>query len=185
MKKSKLSAKGLRMILIVLIFAIIGLSVTGFYFAQKWLLYQATLISQTVAESNSSNNNLKDTQQLQKELAAQQAVSAKADALRADPQTYQNKSITDINTYAKAAGIQISNYSFAQTASAGEAAARTSPITATLSSPTSYQGLLKFMSYIESNVPKMQVSSLNLGRIDGGSSDTVRIDQITIEVYIQ
>ncbi len=191
MNKSKLNAKGLRMILIVMILAIVGLSATGFYFAQKWLLDQATAISQTVAESNASGTDLQAVHQLQVQLDAQQAVATKANSLVASSLTYQSQAISDINKYADAAGIKISNFSFAQAAAAGatvtssKTSSNTSSITATLASPTSYQGLLKFMSYIEGNIPKMQVSSLNLGRIEGGSSDSVRIDQITIDVYTQ
>ncbi len=195
MKKSGMTAKALRGILIFAIFVMIGASATGIYFAQKWLLGLAGTISQTVADSNSSGNNSQAAAQLQAELAAQQSVIEKTSLISVSRQNYQSKAIQDLDQYASDAGITISNYSFSQatpatsttttSASTATGAVSTNPVvTATLTSPVSYEKLLKFMNYVESNLPKMQIASVNLGRAAGSGSDSVRIDQLSIEVSV-
>lgn len=193
MKKSVMTAKTLRGILIFSILLMIGGSTVGTYFAQKWLLSQAGIISQTVAESNASGNNNQAAAKLQAELAAQQSVITKTSLLAVPRQDYQSKAIQELDQYAADAGISISNYSFSQaaavaatgTTTATLAAASNNPIvTATLTSPVSYGKLLKFMNYIENNLPKMQIASVNLGRATGASGDSVKIDQLSIEVSV-
>lgn len=190
-----MTAKALRGILIFVIFVMIGASATGIYFAQKWLLGLAGTISQTVADSNSSGNNSQAAAQLQAELAAQQSVIEKTSLISVSRQNYQSKAIQDLDQYASDAGITISNYSFSQatpatsttttSASTATGAVSTNPVvTATLTSPVSYEKLLKFMNYVESNLPKMQIASVNLGRAAGSGSDSVRIDQLSIEVSV-
>ncbi len=192
MKKSGMTAKTLRGILSVVIVILIGLSAVGFYYAQNWLLGLATSISQTVAQSNSSGTSMQSLSQLQADLTAHQDVILKVNALVAPLQTYQSQSINDLNQYATASGITISNYSFDKpttTTTAGTAApvvasaANSSYITATIASPTSFSGVLKFMHLVEGNLPKMQISSVNMGRASSGGGDSVKIDQLSIQVY--
>ena len=97
MKKSGMTAKALRGILIFVIFVMIGASATGIYFAQKWLLALAGTISQTVADSNSSGNNSQAAAQLQAELAAQQSVIEKTSLISVSRQNYQSKAIQDLD----------------------------------------------------------------------------------------
>jgi len=196
MKKSVMTAKTLRGILIFSIFLMIAGSTVGTYFAQKWLLSQAETISQTVAESNASGNNNQAAAKLQAELTAQQSVITKTSLLAVPRQEYQSKAIQELDQYAADAGISISNYSFSQAAavaatgtttatSAAATAASNNPIvTATLTSPVSYGKLLKFMNYVENNLPKMQIASVNLGRATGASGDSAKIDQLSIEVSV-
>ncbi len=193
MKKSGMTAKSFRGVLIFLILVMIGGSAVGIYFAQKWLLSQAAIISQTVAESNASGNDSHVAAKLQSELAAQQSVITKISLLAVSRQTYQSKTIQELDRYAADAGIVIANYSFAQattgtTTTASTAASVTATnnpvVTATLVSPVSYQKLLKFMNYIENSLPKMQIASVNIGRSSNSNGDLVRIDQLSIEVNV-
>ena len=186
MKKTRMTARGLRGLLSMLVVVLVALSAVGFYFAQNWLLDFAVSISHTVADSNASGNNLQSLSQLERELADRQDVIVKASTLIAPTSTYQGQAINELNKYAADAGISISNYGFTQPAAATvKSTSGTSIITATLASPVSYTKLLRFMNAVESNLPKMQISSVNLGRVSGGDSDSVKIDQLTIEVYTQ
>ena len=186
MKQTGMTAKTLRSILSVMVVGLIALSAVGFYFAQGWLIALAVSISHTVGDSRANGSNLQSLHQLQDELNARQDVIIKTNALIAPLRTYQSQAIQDLNTYASEAGITISNYSFQATAtSTTQVISGSSLVTATLTSPTSFTKLLKFMNSVESNLPKMQISSVNLGRVSGGDSDSVRIDQLIIEVYTQ
>lgn len=180
--KKTMNAMKLRGILIFLIVLVIGLSAVGFYFAQGWLRTYAVSVSQFVAESTVSGNDVQSLETLQQELVAQQDIITKVTSIIAPRQNYQNQVIKDLDTYAAKAGIGELDYGFTPDAAAG-AAASTSVIV-TLESPVSYEKLLRFMSDIESNLPKMQISQINLSRIPGDNT-SVRTDQLTIEVSTQ
>jgi len=190
MKKAKLSAKALRIILSLVIIVVIFLSGVAFYFAQSWLSDLSEEISNTVARSDASGNDIQSLKKLEGELASRQDIIKKTGQLLASSDTYQARAIEDLTRYAGKAGIQISNFSFSQ--SNAEATARTkktasdessqTSVDVSLISPVSYRGLLKFLDAVESNLPKMQVSSLKISRVVG-SNNAVKVDKITIRVY--
>lgn len=183
MKKSKMSATALRRTLGTAIILLILLAGVGFYFAQNWLSTFAVSVSHTVADSKSSGTGLKSLQKLQQELASRQNIITKTDSMFASTSTYQAQAVQDLITYAAQSGLTISDYTFpTTTTSAATASIPTTQVTVTLTSPVSYIGLLKFMTAIESNLPKMQITSINVGRISGDST-SVKIDQLTVAVY--
>lgn len=177
---------------------LIGLSAVGFYFGQSWLRTLAVSVSHTIADSKVSGGDVQSLKRLQADLSTRQGIVNKANSIMASSQNYQNQTIQDLDKYATDTGISISNYNFTQpavataptTATSASAptaapAAGSNSITVTLTSPLAYTKLLKFMTAIESNLPKMQVSSINLGRVTGSDRDSVRTEQLTIEVYTQ
>jgi hypothetical protein len=195
MKKSSMTASTLRIILTICIFLMVGLSAVGFYFAQDWLRTLAVDVSHTVADSTASGDNIQSLQKLQTELEAKQAISAKVGLLTTSTQEYQTQGIKDLKQYAALSGITISQYSFQPAAAAAPAVVATPgavaatavvnpTITVTLTSPISYTKLLNFMSLIENNLPKMQVSNITLGRING-ERDNVTAQSLTVEVYTE
>lgn len=197
MKKSKISAVNLRVILSTIVVILIGLSAVGFYFGQSWLRTYAVDVSKTVADSKASGSDIQSLKKLESELQARQSIITKANSITASGQDYQNQVITDLDKYANYADINISNYAFVAPAAAAAAptagttptattaAAGSQSVTITITSPVSYEKLMKFMTAIEGNLPKMQVSSVNLGRVEGADSSSVRTEQLTIEVYTQ
>jgi hypothetical protein len=196
MKKSRLSASSLRIILTVCIFLMVALTAVGFYFAQNWLRTLAIDASHTVADSTTSGDNIQSLQKLQQELEAKQSINVKVNSLITNSQEYQNQAIRDVKKYASDSGITISNYGFGGAAAAapvattpGAKAAAVTPttnptITLKIDSPLSYERLLKFMNLIENNLPKMQISNITLTRV-GSGSDTIAADTLTVEVYTQ
>lgn len=192
MKKSAMKATSLRTTLIVTIVLMLALSAVGFYFGQNYLMTTAASVSRSVADSKAGGTSVDAMKKVKQELLARQDITAKAGSILTSSQTYQDQAIRDLNKYAADIGINISNYSFAapaapvaaKTAAATPAAASPTTVTVALASPMSYTKLLRFMTAIENNLPKMQVSSVNMGRIDG-SRDTVKTEQLTIEMYTQ
>jgi len=183
MKKTGLTAVGLRGILVTLIVLLIGLSGAGFYFAQKWLTEFSKTVSQTIANSSTSGHDVQSLKQLQEDLAAKQDIITKATNIATTTDNFQTQSIQDLGTYADLSGVKITNYSFPPaTQAAGTAAKSATSITLTLQSPMSYVSLLKFMNYIENNLPKMQISTITLSRVEGNST-SVRAESMTVEVY--
>lgn len=195
MRQSTMTASKLRVILSVIVVFLIGLSAVGFYFGQDKLRTLAVSVSHKIADSKVSGGDVQSLKKLQAELTTRQGIVNKANSIMASSQDYQTQTIKDLDKYAADANIVISNYSFVQPAAAAApaagAATSTAPatgstsVTVTLTSPLAYTKLLKFMTAIESNLPKMQVSSVNLGRVAGGDRDAVKTEQLTIEVYTQ
>lgn len=183
MKKSKMNSITLRRTLGTAIVILILLAGVGFYFAQSWLNTLAISVSHTVAESQSSDTGLQSLQRLQQELASRQDIITKTNSIFTSNSTYQTQAVQDLIAYAASSGITISDYSFpTAAASTTTTSVPTTQVTVTLASPVNYVSLLKFMTAIEGNLPKMQITSINLGRISGDST-SVRIDQLTVAVY--
>lgn len=181
--KSKINAVTVRGILSTGLVLLIVMAGVGFYFAQNWLQEMAISVSHTVAQSTTSDKSVQDLKQLQDELATRQDIITKTNSIFTSTATYQTQAVEDLIAYATSSGITISNYSFpAPTASTAASSTPTTLVTITLTSPVSYTSLLKFMSLIEGNLPKMQITSINLGRIVG-DNEAVKIDQLTVAVY--
>lgn len=183
MKKSKMTAVALRGILGTMIVIIIGLTGLGFYFAQNWLSDLAIDVSHTIADSTSSGNNIQALHKLQEELESRQDIISRANSLFTSKQTYQIQAVNDLTAYATATGISISNFTFPTTPTTTKSTTTdaTTVVTLTLSNPVRYDSLIRFMQAIEGNLPKMQISSINLSRIEG-DTQSVKIDQLTIAV---
>lgn len=179
MKQSKMSAIKLRAVLSFLIVLLFGLSGVGFYFAQDWLKQFSATVGQSIVDSSSGGGNLRSLEQLQTDLEAREDVISKTANIVTSSLTYQDQAIKDLDTYAKATGISIDRYDFTQV---GATSAEPTSITVILKSPVSYTGLLKFLRAIETNLPKMQISGITLGRVIGDPT-LVRADQVTVEVY--
>ncbi len=199
MKKSKMTATKLRGLLVTLVIILALLVGVGFYFTQMQLKRFAIDVSHTIADSKATAENVQSLQKVQEELSDQQGAQAKASAIASTRDGYQTQVINDIDTYANLTGVEIQNYAFAAPATTATTAATTpaasasalssafQTVTVSLVSPVSYTRLLKFITAIEHNLPKMQIATINLSRSPtaGASSDMVTTDTLTIAVYTQ
>jgi hypothetical protein len=183
MKKAPTKATTIRSVLIVMVILSLGLASAGFYFAFGWLQDYAKEVNAAVVESGTGGSTVESLQALQQSLNERKDVITATDNLFASSLDYQLQSVKDIKKYASDADIAISDYSFPDTPLVGGTATTTKLISAKLASPVSYTKLLKFMTALEGNIPKMQVASISLGRDSSGSSDLVITDTLTIEVY--
>jgi cytoskeletal protein RodZ len=195
MKKKPITAANLRIILFVIVFLMIGVGLVGFYLARKTIQSYAVSVSHSVADSEASADNVHTLQTIQKELTEQQSAVVKASEIAAPSSTYQNQVITDIDTYATLADVQVQNFGFSApvagttaptTATAGGITSPTSTVIVTIGSPVAYTNLLEFIQEIENNLPKMQISSINISRsVSGSDSNLVTTDTLTIEVFTE
>jgi hypothetical protein len=201
MKSSKnpLTATKLRSILItVVLLMFIGTGV-GFYFGYGWVAGYSNDVGATVSKANASNNLSGSLTTLQANLAKQQQVAQLANSLYANSTNWQTQAIKDINTYAQASGISVTDFTLG-TGTAGSTPATTTPvagaspavagatpsqtISITLSPPVSYTAFLKFMTYITYSIPKMQISGIELSRPTDGSN-SISITSLSIGVYVK
>lgn len=186
MKKTFIKASTLRVLLSFSLLVMLSGAVGGFYLAQDWFRSFAVEIN-TSGSTSSASNNAQNLIKIREEITKNQAIGEKASDFFASTQNYQTQIIADLNSYATASGITLTNTTWKQSvADAAGIISRTGfatqSITVTLQNPVILTNLLQFMKSIESNLPKMQISSINISPI-ANSKTSVTIDPLTIEVY--
>jgi len=202
MKKAPLTAASLRLILSIFLLVIIALGVFLFSFAYSKLKETAVDVSHSVADANSSRDNLQNLQRLKQDLAAQQDIVMRTQNIVAESRSYeyQNQIINDLNDYAARAGLSITTIDFSSAGGGTGATATpgtttpTTPSTTingvkstfvsiTLKNPVDYTALLRFLKSIEQNLTKMQIANIGLSKSENSSS--VSSNVLNIEVYIK
>ena len=187
MKKSSIKATSLRSAMSVAVFIIIILSSVGFYYAQNWLNQLAIEIGSTVSESTAGNDD-QALKQLQDDIAKNQISANKASSIIASNQNYKSLIVEDLNKYTSSTGVSMVKYEWNQSVPAGTTAlaaidgVSSDYITITLGNPVTFTNLMQFIKAIESNLPKMQITGINLSR-DSNSANAVTVEPITIGVY--
>lgn len=205
MKSKTMTAPQLRIALCICLVLVTAAGVAIFQLGHSKLNAVAHSVAETGAKADASQDDLQRLGLTKNELAANSDAVQKASEIAAESKSYQyqNQIVTDINRFAKQAGITITAISFANTTSTA-APATTAPAAATpganpggaaatpglktisttisVKSPLNYKKFLQFVHDIEQNLTKMQLQSLSLSKsADGGISS----DNLTIEVYIR
>ena len=205
-KLRSMNAVTLRIILSALLFVIVIIIGGIFYMGRGQLNSVSTRVNQAVADAQQSSNSLATYKRLEGELKTNQSIVDRAKLLTADMNQYQyqNQIITDLQTYARQTGIGITNIDFGSSSSATGSATATPAtgtptagaaggsagagksvsITVTPSNPVGYTNLLNFVHAIEQNLPKMQISKLNMTR-DGTNPQKVSVTDISIQMYVK
>ena len=179
MKTKNLKASALNTVLAISASVTLIILVGGFYFAQNSLRDYAAQINGTGA----NKTNQQTLKQIEDEITATKANSEKINSILASNQTYQTTIENDLKVYATANGIKIANLNLSPTGITGPlvGGVRSNFITITLSNPVSINNLLRFMQAIDTNLPKMQITSLVMTPTADKNSATV--DPIALEVY--
>ena len=132
-----------------------------------------------------ASNNSKDQQGV--DLSTQQVSVDKASGFIASSQTFQNQVTTDLKKY-EDSGIQISSTAPASGPPATftkvplPTGIQSGFVTVTIKNPVDYNGLLKFIRAIETNIPKIRITGLNIKHVTDSDS-SITVDPIVIEVY--
>lgn len=188
MKKSNLEATTLRAVMIVAFFMIVGLLVVGIYFGQNWISnLAAETSSNTSSEPATGNYGGLSLSQLQKEITNNQTAATKADSIIASNKDYTNRINQDLNKYASITGVSIENCDFNQSADTIKSLTPISGLQLnsaklTLGNPVKFTNLIRFLELIESNIPKIQVTSIDINQAVN-SNDSVIVKPLTIELY--
>lgn len=189
----QLTATKLRTIMIFLVIITLAGASVGFYFAFGWIKSYSDEVNTVIIAAAESGETAGSVNSLQEQLQKQQEIITAANSLFALNSNYQTQVIKDIYTYAEKTGITVSDIQLDTATQATNGSSNTSTtasslptksITASLSSPVNYTDLLKFLTLIESNIPKMQISGVDLTR-PADSSNTVQISTVTIAVYVR
>lgn len=202
MKKSKgITAQLLKYILLsVLVLSLVAFG-GAFYIAREAIGDLAKQTSSLNSEASISDDNLISLQKTKQYLSDHQSEVDRAARIVAESKQYQyqDEIITDLASFAQKSGVIITNYVFdsLQTGSKGSVANKPTQNTATVSglkaitvqvtlkNPVNYTRLLKFISYIEQNTTKMQISNISLSRdtSEGVAKTDISSQSFSIIVY--
>lgn len=187
MKKLQIKATSLKTTMLVVIFALAVVLVGGFYYAQVWLSDFANSSNVDSTKLTTSTLTPNELTQLTNELFIQKVASNKALNILASSQDYKSKIQQDLNKYASDVGVKITQYDPAPSLTSKPDATmipgvQSNFVKITLENPVDYTSLIKFIKAIESNLPKMKLTGINITRSDN-SDTSVNVDPITIEVY--
>lgn len=181
MKNEGIKASSIRKLLSALMVLLILGAAAGFYFGIEQVREVSVDVSHTVADADASGKQIEKLQQLKSALAQRQALVDKASQLFATEGNYQSQALTDIQKYANTYGLTVSKTNFG-TGTDTQSGVTGHPVTVTLQSPVPYNKFIQFLDAIEGNLPKMQITNVELGHTsDGGPNDfTTKDIKITI-----
>lgn len=164
-----MTATKLRYILIGFIILLFGGFVAGAWWVENLLAAKVIETDHARTDADMSATELQQLKQLQKQLAIEQDVISRAKQIAATSAQYQyqDQIINDVSDYAGRYGIGISNFDFSSTPGASTTTqtvngAKKVAFTVTLKGPLPYTTFLRFMRDLESNLTKIQVTSLTL-----------------------
>ena len=173
MSKSGFKATSLRSIMILLFVILLFLSIGGFYYQQGELRTLANDVNSSKSESPSDKS-----------------AAVKAVGIISSDTNYQNIIDKDLDTYGETIGggnSIIESVSFKQTQSADTLLEPRKVKVYTVevafkNNRLEYSKLISFIKAIESNTPKMNITSLTLSR-PAEQKNMVTVKPITIEIY--
>jgi len=179
------NALTIRSLLVTILVILVIAGGSGFYFVYRYLENYSTTVSQLIGQAQQSRKISGETVALQQALNQQADISGILLNFYSNGSTWQADATRDINNYASATGVDVSDISFDNGPAPAIVGQANQPhsVTVKVTSPTSYSDLLNFMTNIRYNLPKMRIVNLTLKHVPGGTADSVEVDSINIEVY--
>ena len=178
--KKQFKPQNLRAIIATLLVILLLGGGAAFYWGLGVVREYAVEVSHRLADADASGKQIQELQTLKGQLAQSNTLIEKANQLFATPGSYQSRVLADLKSYADASGLSIANTSFSDSAATGVYS-----ITISLKQPVSYSGLIAFLNNVESNLPKLQVSSIALGQAGAGGADQVKTGDIKIDISVR
>lgn len=178
--KKQFKPQNLRTILASLFVLALLISAGGFYYGITTIRTYAVEVNNRLADADASGKQIQSLQTLRDQLSKSTSLIEKADQLFATPDSYQSQVLGDLKRYADAAGLSIATTTFSDPAESGIHA-----VTVTLKQPVTYNSLVAFLNNVEGNLPKLQVSSISLGRAGSGGATRVKTGDIKIDISVR
>lgn len=178
-QKKQFKPQDLRTLLSLLLIIVLGGSAALFYLGNGVVSEYALEVNRRLADAEASGKQVDELRMLKSQLAESNSLVSQANKIFATPANYQSRVITDLKNYADAADLTITNTSFGNPSKTGLYS-----ITIKLAQPVRYDRFIAFLNNIEGNIPKLQVSSLELGPGDGGAN-TISTGDIKIDISVR
>ena len=182
----------LSLLLLIILSAMVGLVIFAYSFLSKTSEEVGKMQTEAIAVDAKIQNLLASKSQLDRN--SDTVKKAKNIASESKLYQYQNQIIKDLNTYADRAGIPIKAFSFqnepttsAKTATsskrtpASPAGVKSTFVSIQLGDHIDYTKFLHFLSLIEKNVTRMQLSGVSISR--GANNHEISIQSLEVKVY--
>ena len=182
----------LSLLLLIILSAMVGLVIFAYSFLSKTseevgkMQTEATAVDakiQSLLASKSQLDRNSDTVKKAKNIVSESKLYQ-----------YQNQIIQDLNTYADRAGIPIKSFTFqnepttsaktttpSKQTSASPAGVKSTFVSIQLGDHIDYTKFLHFLSLIEKNVTRMQLSGVSISR--GANNHEISIQSLEVKVY--
>ena len=182
----------LSLLLLIILSAMVGLVIFAYSFLSKTSEEVGKMQTEAIAVDAKIQSLLASKSQLDRN--SDTVKKAKNIVSESKLYQYQNQIIQDLNTYADRAGIPIKAFSFQNEPTTSAKTAKSSKRTST--SPTGvkstfvsiqlgdhidYTKFLHFLSLIEKNVTRMQLSGVSISR--GANNHEISIQSLEVKVY--
>jgi hypothetical protein len=178
-KNQTFTPQKMRTLLAFMLFLVVAGGGALFYFGLGMVKNYAVEVNNRLVDAEASTTKLEQLQTLREQLTQNESLITKADRIFISAEGYQVQTLEDLNNYANQTGVTIASTAF-DAPNAGVYA-----IEIQLTNPVNYSNLVQFITLVEGNLPKMQVSSLSLARVEGGSGDTVEVDDFKINTLVR
>ena len=172
--------QSLRSILSALLVILVLGGAALFYLGLNLVRDYAVKVDQRLADAEASRLQVGELQLLKGQLAQSNSLVEKANLVFATPGSYQAQVLGDLKKYADAAGLTLGKTTFGEAGAAG-----TYTVKVNFGGTVSYSKFIAFLHNIEGNLPKLEVTSLSLGRATNGSPDSIKIEDINISVSVR
>lgn len=188
MNEKGISATSLRIILALTFFLVVCLTAGGFYIGYNWLDQYAVEVYKTAPRTFTTKEEDQSIKKLQSEANQYKLVSDKISDMVIPEDDYKNQIMNDLNKYASMSGISAPTYDFSKSdmLSTNGLSSISRPdskiIIISLNNPVSYSNFIRFLKYIETNLPAIQITGLNITK-SNASSDMITIEPITVRAY--
>ena len=182
----------LSLLLLIILSAMVGLVIFAYSFLSKTSEEVGKMQTEAIAVDAKIQSLLASKSQLDRN--SDTVKKAKNIISESKLYQYQNQIIQDLNTYADRAGIPIKAFSFqnepttsAKTATsskrtpASPAGVKSTFVSIQLGDHIDYTKFLHFLSLIEKNVTRMQLSGVSISR--GANNHEISIQSLEVKVY--
>ena len=182
----------LSLLLLIILSAMVGLVIFAYSFLSKTSEEVGKMQTEAIAVDAKIQSLLASKSQLDRN--SDTVKKAKNIVSESKLYQYQNQIIQDLNTYADRAGIPIKSFSFqnepttsAKTATSSKqtstspAGVKSTFVSIQLGDHIDYTKFLHFLSLIEKNVTRMQLSGVSISR--GANNHEISIQSLEVKVY--
>lgn len=177
-----MSASNFRFVIGLIFVVIIAGLVAGYYFGSSLLTNQAEDLKDYLNSNSSTVNNSATVLKYKSILENNANLQTKIAELSTPVANYRDQVDTILKSYATKSGISIESLSY-EAATASRVDARV--VGVNIDGQVNYDNLVKFLTYIESTLPKINVSKLNLSVGSNTTPGNVIVDDLTLEVLVK
>ena len=182
----------LSLLLLIILSAMVGLVIFAYSFLSKTSEEVGKMQTEAIAVDAKIQSLLASKSQLYRN--SDTVTKAKNIVSESKLYQYQNQIIKDLNTYADRAGIPIKSFSFqnepttstktatsSKQISTSPAGVKSTFVSIQLGDHIDYTKFLHFLSLIEKNVTRMQLSGVSISR--GANNHEISIQSLEVKVY--